>query len=116
MDEVFDRYLKVLGQTEWAPYSQLLRYQQGLLERLVRHTHANIPFYRDRLASLFTADGGVDLSRWSSVPILTRAEATTHASEMRALQLPDSHGPIQEFQTSGSSGAALKFTVDHPAR
>jgi len=116
MDEAFDRYLKLLGQTEWAPYPQLLRYQRRLLEHLVRHAHANIPFYRDRLACLFTADGSVDLSRWSRVPILTRAEATAHASEMRAPQLPDSHGPIEEFQTSGSSGVPLKFTVDHPAR
>jgi hypothetical protein len=43
MDEVFNRYLKVLGQTEWAPYPQLRRYQQGLLERLARHAHAHVP-------------------------------------------------------------------------
>jgi phenylacetate-CoA ligase len=116
MDEVFDRYLKLLGRTEWAPYPQLLRYQQGLLERLVRHAHTQVPFYRNRLACLFTGGGEVDLSRWRDVPILTRAEATAHADSMRALQLPESHGPIQEFQTSGSSGVPLKFTVDSPAR
>lgn len=116
MDEVFNRYLKVLGQTEWAPYPRLLRYQQGLLDRLVRHAHANVPFYRDRLAGLFAADGNVDLARWSDVPILSRAEATAHADEMRAPQLPDGFGPIREFQTSGSSGVPLKFTVDAPAR
>jgi phenylacetate-CoA ligase len=116
MDEVFDRYLKVLGQTERAPYPQLLRYQQGLLDRLVRHAHANVPFYHDRLKCLITADGNVDLARWNDVPILTRADATAHASEMRPPQLPESYGPIQEFQTSGTSGVPLKFTVDAPAR
>jgi phenylacetate-CoA ligase len=116
MDEVFDRYLKVLGQTEWAPYPQLLRYQHGLLDRLVRHAHANVPFYRDRLASLFNPDGKVDLARWSDVPILTRAEATAGMDEMRAPHLPESYSPIRQFQTSGSGDVPLKFTVDAPAR
>jgi phenylacetate-CoA ligase len=116
MDEVFDRYLKLLGKTEWAPYPQLLRYQQGLLERLVQHGHANVPFYRDRLACLLTGDGSIDLSRWREVPILTRADATAHTDQMRARELPESYGPIQEFQTSGSSGVPLRFSVDAPAR
>jgi phenylacetate-coenzyme A ligase PaaK-like adenylate-forming protein len=40
------------------------RRQTGLLERLVRHAVANVPFYRDsgRLNPLFRADGAFDMA------------------------------------------------------
>jgi len=106
-DRVFSRYLGVLAQTQWAPQSQIARYQHGLMAALVTHAHDNVPFYRDRLACLFTSDGNLDLSRWSEIPIVTRAEAAVHAAAMRSPQLAPIHGPVDEILTSGSTGAPL---------
>jgi phenylacetate-coenzyme A ligase PaaK-like adenylate-forming protein len=104
---VFDRYLAVLGQTEWAPRAQLLRYQRGMLERIVRHAHECVKFYRDRLAGLFTPSGEIDFARWSDLPIVSRQDVELHAQGMRTPQLPDIYGPVHEHHTSGSTGTPL---------
>src|SRR6185295_9683559 len=67
----------------------------------------NLPYYRRRLAPVFTADGSVDLSRWNDLPILTRDEAVAHGADMRVLGLSAEYGAVGEFQTSGSTGVPL---------
>ncbi len=106
-NRVFDRYLKVLEQTERMPRAHLDRYQQDLLARVVRHAHECIPFYRNRLACLFKRNSGIDFACWNEVPILSRNEVPLHAHSMRAPQLSDLYGPVQEIHTSGSTGAPL---------
>ena len=46
-------FLEALSQTEHLSAEKLQTYQLGLLEPLVRHATANVPFYRDRLQSVF---------------------------------------------------------------
>jgi phenylacetate-CoA ligase len=116
MNEMFDRYLKTLARTERASPQELLAYQRALIEALVIHARDHVPYYRDRLACLFGVDGAIDLSRWSEVPILTRQDAVAHFAEIRAPQLPEQFGAIQEFWTSGTSGSPLNFTVNAVAR
>ena len=80
MKEIFDQLLVTLAQTERMPARGLAHYQQNLLVRLVRHAHTALPFYRDRLACLFTTNGQVDLSRWNEVPILGRDEVAARGA------------------------------------
>ncbi|MGZ3409376.1 MAG: phenylacetate--CoA ligase family protein [Xanthobacteraceae bacterium] len=116
MDELFDRYLRTIGQTQWLPYPKLITYQQTLIEAIVRHAYEQAPFYRERLACLFTADGQFDLSNWRRVPVVTREIALAHASDMRVQALDEKYGPTSEFRTSGSGGTPFKFTVNLLAR
>ena len=109
---IFDRYMKVLEQTERAPLQHLNRYQEGLLANVVRHAYDNVPFYRDRLACLFDSGSNLDRSRWNDVPVATRAEAASHAASMRPPQLADIHGDVTEIQTSGSIGAPLSIAAN----
>lgn len=109
MNDVFDGYMKVLGQTEWAHADDLDRYRQGLLANLVRHAHRDVAFYRPRLECLFDAAGHLDLSHWQDVPLLTRADVASHAAAMRPARLAEVHGPIVETETSGSSGRPLSI-------
>jgi phenylacetate-CoA ligase len=111
-DEVFARYHEILERTERLPPQQLAQYQEELLEQLVRHAHANMPFYRDRLACLFAADGTVDLSRWNDVPILRRSDIAVHKSEMCTFDLPAHFGEIVETRTSGTTGPPLPIVVN----
>lgn len=106
-DVVFEQFLKALGRTERMPLRDLARYQEHLLIRLVLHASENLPYYRRRLDPVFTADGGVDLSRWNDVPILTRDEAIAHGAEMRVPALSAQYGAVGEFHTSGSTGVPL---------
>jgi phenylacetate-CoA ligase len=116
MDEVYRRYLAALDRTQWLLPSQLQAYQRDLMLRLVAHARAQCPFYAERLRCLVAPDGGIDLSRWSEVPILGRAEATAASEQMRARELTEQLGPTIQIKTSGTSGAPLQFTVNALAR
>jgi phenylacetate-CoA ligase len=112
MREIFDQYLAALARTEKMSLRDLAAYQQELLIRLVRHAHGSLGFYRGRLDCLVAADGKIDLSRWSSVPILRRDEVVAHGSEMRLAALPPEYGVIGEFRTSGSTGTPLSIACN----
>lgn len=112
MDQAFDRYMAALTQVERLPEPHLLRYQRGLVERLVRHARDRVPFYRDRLQSLFGPNDAFDFSRWPQVPVLERQEAAQASARMRAPDLPESYGDIHEITTSGTTGIPLSFTVN----
>ena len=112
MSEIFDQFLGTLAKTERLPAPALARYQQDLLIRLVRHAHTALPFYRDRLACLFTANGRIDLTRWNEVPILGREEVATRGGEMRVADLSAEYGEIAEARTSGSTGVALEIATN----
>ncbi len=116
MDEVYRRYLAALDRTQWLLPSQLQAYQRDLMQRLVAHARAQCPFYAERLRCLVAPDGGIDLSRWSEIPVLSRAEATAASEQMRARELTEQLGPTTEIKTSGSSGTPLQFTVNALAR
>src|SRR6266853_1164187 len=103
MTAEFGRYLTQLAQTEWFAPSRLLHYQRQLLERVVRHSYEQVPFYRERLACLFAQDGNIDFSLWHDVPIVERAQAITHGAEMRTPDLPALYGAIREMRTSGAT-------------
>jgi phenylacetate-CoA ligase len=101
-------YLDVLRQTRVMPQEQLLEYQRGLLEKMVRHARAYVPFYRDRLDALFTENGRFSLARWGELPVLTRAAAAQAGAELFATELPAENSEWSERQTSGSTGLPLR--------
>jgi phenylacetate-CoA ligase len=86
-------------------------YQRKLLEKLLRHARAQVPYYRDSglLDVLFGTDGKIDWSRWPLVPTLTRRTAQDNENRLRAEKLPPEMLPLENDMTSGSTGAPLKI-------
>jgi phenylacetate-CoA ligase len=114
MDELTQAFLETLLRTQFLPADRMLVYQRSLIERLLRHARAQVPFYRDsgRLDVLFTADDRIDWERWDEVPILTRSEAQQHAEALYAESVPPECGQIDSGYTSGSTGVPLAFRVN----
>jgi phenylacetate-CoA ligase len=112
MTAAFGRYLTALARTEWLPPADLLHYQRQLLERLLRHASTQVPFYRERLACLFTPDGNIDFSRWHEVPIVERAEVIAHGAEMRPPALSDLYGEIRRIRTNGTTTIPLSLAAN----
>ena len=113
MDELTQAFFETLQRTQYLPRERMLLYQRGLIEQLVRHARAHVPFYRDsgRLDVLFTADDRIDWDRWSEVPVLTRAEAGANAERLYAETVPPHCGAIVSGMTSGSTGRPLAYRV-----
>ena len=89
----------------------ILDYQRKLLEKLLRHARAQVPYYRDsgKLDVLFGTDGKIDWSRWPLVPTLSRRAAQDNEDRLRAEKLPPEMLPLETDMTSGSTGAPLRI-------
>jgi phenylacetate-CoA ligase len=114
MSELTQKFFETLLRTQFLPPEQMLQYQRRLLERLVRHARASVPYYRDsgRLDVLFTHGGQIDWERWNEVPILTRSAAQANSDALYAESMPADCGEIREGLTSGSTGIPLAFRVN----
>jgi phenylacetate-CoA ligase len=108
---IFEQLTQAFAKSQDFPRREVERRQAALLERLVRHAHANVPFYRDsgRLKPLFRADGAFDMAGWKEVPVLTRNEAKANEEALNARVVPPDMGALKAYATSGSTGTPLKF-------
>jgi phenylacetate-CoA ligase len=91
----------------WAP--EALRANQGRqLARLVAHTAATVPFYRERLTALQLAvDGRVQRKVWQELPRLTRRDIQEAGETLVSSEIPRQHGKVSSVFTSGSTGRPL---------
>ena len=104
-------FYATLQQTPLLSRQAIEDYQRKLLEKLLRHARAQVPYYRDSglLDVLFGADGKIDWSRWPLVPTLTRRTAQDNEDRLRAEKLPREMLPLENDMTSGSTGAPLRI-------
>jgi phenylacetate-CoA ligase len=112
MNIKFADYLHELEVMERAPLHELARLQADRVEEVVRHAKTHTRFYRERLACLFNTDGSIDLRNWPDVPITERSDVIASGAEMRASSLAGAHGPVGEFQTSGTTGSPITVAVN----
>jgi phenylacetate-CoA ligase len=108
---IFQQLTRAFAKSQDFSRHEVRSRQIALLEGLVRHAEAHVPFYRDgkRLKSLFRADGAFDFAGWNDVPILTRNEAKENEEALQARFVPAEMGALQMRSTSGSTGTPLKF-------
>lgn len=99
---------ELMMESQHWPIAQLAEYQRRQLGQLLRHAYANVPFYRDRLAPLFHANGSIDWQRWFELPVVTREDLRDKREQMLAKVIPPGHGPVAEHRTSGSTGVPVR--------
>jgi phenylacetate-coenzyme A ligase PaaK-like adenylate-forming protein len=111
--QIVRRLVASLAKTQYTPAEELLHNQRSLLERLIRHARAHVPFYRDtgRLDVLFKSDDTIHWENWSQVPLLTRHDIRRAGDALRSRELPPSHGEVWSYSSSGSTGESI--TVLH---
>jgi phenylacetate-CoA ligase len=104
----------ILVRTQFMPVPERERYQRGLLERLLRHARAQVPYYRDtgRLDPLFKSNDEINWERWREVPPLIRREAQENAEALYAEVVPPECGSVVTGYTAGSTGTPLAFRVN----
>ena len=104
-------FYATLQKTPLLDRQAIVDYQRKLLEKLLRHARAEVPYYRDsgRLDVLFDADGKINWSRWPLVPMLSRRTAQDNEDKLRAEMLPPEMLPLENDMTSGSTGAPLRI-------
>jgi phenylacetate-coenzyme A ligase PaaK-like adenylate-forming protein len=104
-------FYKRLTDTEKLPPHQLAPIWRVPAQMLLKHASSSVPFYRDRLAGIFSWNGSVDWNRWSDIPVTTRDDARLHRDAMLSRGLTPTHGSTVFAQTSGTTGEPLATTV-----
>ena len=114
LQRMVSKFRDVLAETERLPPDKLRAYQENLLAPLLLHARHNVPFYRDRLASL-CSQTDVDLARWRTIPILTREDLQRNLKALSASSVPAHLGSTSHGETSGSSGRPIRYLVNELA-
>lgn len=102
------RYRAELGRTEQFAPAQMARYTQERLLRLLDHAQRNVPYWRKRLAPVL-AGGRFDPKAWRALAPLTRPVIVAKLEELSARSVPASAGATHIGQTSGSTGAPMRY-------
>ncbi len=97
--------------TERLPPDRLTAYTRRAAEPLLKHAFVSIPFYRDRLAKVFSWHGGIEWNRWPDVPLTTRDDLCRSGYELTSRSLPTAHGVTALRKTSGSTAEPVVLTV-----
>ena len=115
---ITQQFFETLLETQYLSPADLVEYQRGPLEQLLRHARAHVPFYRDRgrLEPLFRPDDTIDWTRWPEIPPLTRRELQEQHQSLRSETVPPAFGQMIEFSTSGSTGEPVKVVDTELAR
>lgn len=106
------QFKNTLSRTQYYPKERMLAYQRRLLEHLLRHARAEVPFYEKRLNNLFDQNDAIRWEAWADIPTLTREDAQKAGDQMFARNLPVEAGAAESGETSGSTGRPLKFQTN----
>jgi phenylacetate-CoA ligase len=107
------QHLRYLERTQWRPLPELAAIQMGMLRRLLRHAHDNVPFYRQRFQAAGLKPEDVrEVSDLARLPVLGRDEArdsteTRTATAGATLDVKKS--------TSGTMGKPVVFGYELPS-
>ena len=94
-----------LGRTQWWTPQRLREAQLRQLHVLLRHTHSQSQFYRERmLACEFNPSADFGWDEFARLPRLTREELQRHGVTLNCQALPPGHGEISSTTSSGSTG------------
>lgn len=106
------KFADALQRTQFYSAERIQTYQRNLLDPLLRHARAQVPFYERRLAALFGSDDEIRWDAWQDIPTVSRKDAQEAGEDMFALNLPERFGVVENGQTSGSTGRPLKFRTN----
>ncbi|MDY0392057.1 MAG: phenylacetate--CoA ligase family protein [Candidatus Bipolaricaulis sp.] len=110
-DRAVLRALRQLREAEHMSAQDLEAEQRRRLAALVRHAYENVPYYRKILKQAGVISGnGVDLSRWSEIPILTRQDLRERYDDLKSRDL--AQRAWYENATGGSTGEPVRFVQD----
>ncbi len=101
------RIYDMLQESQYWPDQQMRGFQEQQLSQLLVFSRDNVPFYRDRLTKVLTADGQVNWDQWHDIPLLTRNDLHNHRENMLPTNIPAGHGYIADHTGSGTLGQRI---------
>lgn len=108
--------LAIYGQLERAervPADRIVAAQLAQLRPLLDHAVSHVPYYRDRLAALYTPGSTpLTMEAFRSFPILTRRNLQEAGSALDSENPIREHGTAGEVRSSGSTGQPISVKTN----
>jgi len=101
-------YGQLLTVTERLSLAELQAAQTPLVAKLLHHACRTTNYYKDKLAGDFGSAEEV-ASIWSTIPVLSRAEAVKNRFKLMSRKPRQDMGPVSEGQTSGATGVPFAY-------
>jgi phenylacetate-CoA ligase len=103
------KLLARLDESEWWSAGHIERGQFKRLGALLRHAHATVPLYRERLdAAGIDPEEPLTPQAWQALPHLTRRDIQDGDQALRSSSVPERFGRHRTSQSSGSTGEPVK--------
>lgn len=109
--------MQQLEETQWLPTDEIAQHQHQQLAKVATHASLHSPHFRSRLqaagiqsAQLSAAEG------LHGIPVMGRRELQSAGETLFCKQLPQTHTPVGESRSSGSSGEPVivkRTTINH---
>ncbi len=97
-----------LEQSQWWSPERIAEHQYHQLGLLIRHSAQTVPYYRDLFRRVgFDAAKTVTPETWRRIPTLSRRALKQHFQTLQSNAVPEDHGAVRSFDTSGSTGAPV---------
>ena len=107
------RELKLLRRLDRAPAAEIQALHEQRLTALLRHAFEQTDYYREVLGDCgVVRDGKVDLSRFDTLPILTKEIIRSQRQRLRARTLPEGRKAFVN-KTGGSTGQQVEYDQDN---
>ena len=101
-------YGQLLATTERLSLAELQAAQAPLVAKLLHHAYRTTSYYKDKFVGNFDSAEEV-ASNWSTIPILSRAEAVKNRFKLMSRKPRLDMGPVSEGQTSGATGTPFAY-------
>ncbi len=96
-----------MERTQWLAPQQLQALQLRQLTIELAHAVNTVPYYRERLAPLWSPQTALTWETFHRFPMLTRRHLQDHHAELISTAPPTQHGGAGLMHTSGSTGAPV---------
>lgn len=109
------RYYRLLKHTQFDPPSEIQSRQFAAVRRLLSHAYHTVPYYQNLFNKhKIRPDDILSFQDFERIPILTKAELRTNASQLRSTAFLDQS--LTRKSTSGSTGMPLEVMLDRDSR
>ena len=89
-----------LKRTELFGPEELDTFRMPFVSAFLAHARKHVSFYKDRLDFDVRSQQAIHMA-WSSIPILTRAEAVANQARLVSPRVPQAAGAVHDNETSG---------------
>ena len=107
----FRRFAEFLEKSQYFSQAEMLEFQRENLKKLIKHSYANVPYYRDLFEKNKLVPNDIkDLADLCKIPILTKEGIKVNFRRMIAKNVKPSK--LKIGHTSGTTGSPLEILWD----